>query len=220
MHAPSLSFISPANLLNTQEISDAVAANVSATPSGPLCDGSSAGAVGGAEATAPDRQVAPFRITRVAGERGWLGTAKTGDVVLYRGGPDGIVGCGGKPVADAPLLGNSRLRIAFPVTCGQLRERNVLSRGKRRRPPLMLLRAHPRYELAVERRGRKVEVDVHGGKPKHLVVRAREEGQPKRLKLKHGRVKLPRGKGPMTLTATIPSREDSNTAVATVTFAR
>ena len=221
VHAPSLSFISPANLLNTQEISDAVAANVSATPLGPRCDGSSVGAVGGAEATAPDRQVVPFRATRVAGERGWLGTAKTGDVVLFDRRINGIVSCGGKPVTDAPLLGDSRLRVAFPVSCGQIQVRTPAGRGDRgRRPPIMLLRGHPRYELAVERRGRKVEVEVRGGKPKRLVVRAREEGRPKRLKLKHGRAKLPRGKGPVTLTATIPNREDSNSAVATVTFAR
>ena len=221
VHAPSLSFISPANLLNTQEISDAVTASVSATPSGPLCDGSTAGAVGGAEASEPERHVEPFRITRVAGERGWLGTARTGDIVLYRGDPSGIVSCGGEPVADTPLLGNSRLRIAFPVTCGQLQVRTGLGRGdRRRRPPIMLLRSHPFHKLAAKRSGRKVKLQVLKGKQSQLVVRAREDGRSKRLKLKQGRVKLPRGQGPVTLTATIPSREDSNTAVATVTFAR
>lgn len=220
VHASSLSFINPANLLNTQAISDAVTASVGATPHGPLCNASAPEAVGGEDASPPVTHTVPFRLTEVASGAGVLGKASRDSAVIARRGV--ALRCGGDDLDLLPLFGSKRVRIGLPGRCqGKIHADDPQARGQDELPQALLLRSHPRDELVVRHDGRKVTVRTRGGKVRRLRVRVRTGEETRRLDLdRRGRGKLPRGDTGATLIARGRTGSGSRLATASLVLSR
>ena len=205
VHAASLSVINPANLLNTQAISDEVAEIVAAVPNPvPLCNGSADGATGVEDDALLYRHVEPFRLTRVPGRKGGLGRARGGDVVVARASVG--VRCDGEALDPLPLLGDERVGLVLGDSCdGRLASAADGDRAKGR-PAAMLMRAHP-ARLVVTRAGRGLAVETDGARVRRLRLEVSADGKTKRLELdRKGRARLPRGDTAATLEASARSR--------------
>lgn len=164
VHAPSLGFISPANLLNTPAISDDVTEIVTGTPSaGPLCNGAAAPT---SAAPASQRIVMPLREQVVPSRSGGLGAVSRGDVVVAR--PGTRLRCGRAELTQLPLLGDPRLSIAVPDGCdGRVR---AAGQGKARRRAL-LVRADPDRDVVARVTGDAIHVRVRGRRARSLRVK-------------------------------------------------
>jgi triacylglycerol lipase len=219
VHAESLSFINPENLLNSQPISNAVAGIVGSTPAGPLCNGSDAPTAEIAAARAgTSTKTVPFRVTRAASARGFLGRSGVDDIVVAR--PGVLLRCNGVPLGLLPLLGDMRLRVGYPGAChGPIRATTPSGRGSGEAPAL-LLHSHPRDTLRVRRQGRRLELSVDGPKVRGLQFRLRRGDEVERLEPdQHGLVRLPSADGSATLTARATTSPGNRRAVASIVLA-
>ena len=223
VHASALSFISPANLLNTKAISDEVTTVVGGTPAGgALCNGSSATPdqlsaqrAGGGRIDAS----ASFRVNRLPSAKGFLGKAGSGDAVLAK--PGVRITCKGAVVPLVPLLADERLRVGYPGECGGAVRAKKLDTGRGitgASLPAMVLHSHPRNELhARGKGGRKLKLSVSGPKVRKLRYELRRDGKTAPLKPnRRGVVKLPYGRGSATLTARATTEPGARRAVATI----
>ena len=217
VHTEALSFLSPANLLNTPAISSKVTDIVAATPgSGPPCNAPAA-----VRSAAPrpvgveDRDTVPFRLTKSVEEGGRLGLTKTDDVVVTGRGVE--LRCDGREVPQLPLLTQRRIGLALPGTCeGPLRVAGAASARGKAGGGALLIRSHPTNELAVVRDGRKLRVRVRGPKVRGLKLKLRRDGEVRPLPVRNGEAKLPAGHGSVTLIAVAKARPGDRRAVATL----
>ena len=217
VHTEALSFLSPANLLNTPAISSKVTDIVAATPgSGPPCNAPAA-----VRSAAPrpvgveDRDTVPFRLTKSVEEGGRLGLTKTDDVVVTGRGVE--LRCDGREVPQLPLLTQRRIGLALPGTCeGPLRVAGAASARGKAAGGALLIRSHPTNELAVVRDGRKLRVRVRGPKVRGLKLKLRRDGGVRPLPVRNGEAKLPAGHGSVTLIAVAKARPGDRRVVATL----
>ena len=217
VHTEALSFLSPANLLNTPAISNKVTDIVAATPSsGPPCNAPAA-----VRSAAPrpvgveDRDTVPFRLTKSVEEGGRLGLTKTDDVVVTGRGVE--LRCDGREVPQLPLLTQRRIGLALPGTCeGPLRVAGAASARGKAAGGALLIRSHPTNELAVVRDGRKLRVRVRGPKVRGLKLKLRRDGGVRPLPVRNGEAKLPAGHGSVTLIAVAKARPGDRRVVATL----
>lgn len=217
VHAPALSFLSPANLLNTPAISTEVTSIVGATPGGgPLCNSAAEAPATSRSSGVHDRYTVPFRLTRsvVAGAGGRLGMTEPDDVAVT--GRDVVLRCDGRRVPQVPLLTRRRVGMALPGTC----ERPVRVAGGSARGGAtggaLLIRSHPTDELVVVRSGRRLRVRVRGPKVRGLTLKLRRDGRVRPLRFPDGEVKLPPGLGSATVIAGAKTRPGHRRAVATL----
>jgi hypothetical protein len=179
VHAPSLSFINKANLLNTTAISGDVESIVSSTPAGPLCN------VGTAPSarTATDKRSyeLPLRTQVTASDDGEFGRTRVGDVVVAR--PDVQVSCGSNDIPAVPLLGDRRISLAVPDDCRKGLSVSGSPKAARR---ALLVRYHRTHSVAVDVRGDQVRVRLKGAAVK---VRAKLDiaGSKRDVRLDDGR---------------------------------
>lgn len=217
VHASSLSFINPANLLNTPAISAEVTSTVGATPDGPLCNGSAAEAAAGA-AAGPVEHTAPFRLTEVASRSDVLGTASRDAVVVAR--PRVEVTCGGEELPLLPMFGDGRIRLGLVGRCkGKISATGPKARGAM--PRALLLQSHPRDRLLVRQDGRRLEVGIEGGRLHGLRLRVRTGKTTRTLEVdRDGRAKLPRGDTGATVIARARTSPGARLAVASLVLSR
>ena len=214
VHAPSLKFISAENLLNTPAISAKVAGTVAGTPpDGALCN-AEAPAPDAAKAGAEDRWSVPFRLTRSVVSSGRLGATASDDVAVVRRGT--TLRCDGRVVPQVPLLTKRRVGLALPGACeGPLRAVG----GSGSEGGALLFRSHPTADLDVIRDGRELTVRGPGAGRGALKLTLRRDGKTKRLRLRHGKVRLPAGPGSATLIAKARTQPGGRRAVATLVLA-
>jgi hypothetical protein len=213
VHTEALSFLSPANLLNTPAISSKVTDIVAATAAGgPLCNAPATAR--SPAAGVEDRDTVPFQLTRSVGAGGRLGLTKPDDVAVTGRGVE--LRCDGQEVPQLPLLNQRRIRLALPGTCeGPLRVAGGSARGGAAGGAL-LFRSHPTNELAIVRDGRKLRVRVRGPKVRGLRLKLRRDGDVRRLQVHKGKVKLPAGDGSATLIAVAKARPGDHRVAATL----
>jgi hypothetical protein len=155
VHAPSLSFIKKANLLNTPAISSDVTSIVTSTPQGPLCNVSAA-AQRRAAGEVRSYEL-PLRAQVAASDDGKFGATRVGDIVVARRGVR--VSCGPDRIPAVPLLGDSSVSLAVPDDCATGLRVSGSSRATRR---ALLVRYHRTHDVVVDLRDDQVRVRVNG----------------------------------------------------------
>ena len=184
VHGTSFAFLTSANLLDTQAVSNAVVAALAAVPAGgPACTTTQPPAVsdGRAAATVPLHQY-------VAPRGGTLPDPQAHDQVLSH--KKVRISCGSKRLGSIPFLGNPKLRVTVP-RC----ERRLRVTGKGR---ALLIRTQGTAKISVK--GKRVRVRAQGLAARSVGLKV--EGPSKFIPIPldaAGRGRLPAGTGPLTL---------------------
>jgi triacylglycerol lipase len=203
VHAPSLGFISKANLLNTPAISSKVVSVLSATPSGgATCNAPAAPSV---QAKPAETHTVPFRLTDSAMGSGRLGPTGADDVMVVSKGVK--LSCGPVEIPQLPFLGRRRVSLALPGGCKGIRVSGApaTKSGKSGKSGVLLVGSSA-SRLEATRAGRSLEVKVTGPSLRGLKLKLRRDEKVRPLRLQHGSAKLPAGHGSATLIASAKAR--------------
>lgn len=201
VHSETLSFLTPANLLNQTGISAKVAAVVASTPAGGAACNVPSQVSGNPTAAASPRREAvrlPLRLME-SSAGGSLPRPGREGIVATR--PGTTLRCGKRVVPTTSLLGDARLRVGVTGSCKRRLKLSVPTEPRRvAAPGAVLVRSHPRNDVALRIAGTSLRVKVTGPQVTGLRVTASTGGKARRVRLDpKGRGKLP----PITRDTTI-----------------